>query len=212
MRRAHAGPGDRCLRGDSTAHGTRGPLRDRQAAPDRPGVDQQPGRRRDEQADKVDHGGPDQAVYAYADEDADHWRDELQRDLPPGSFGENLRLQGVEVSDALIGTRWQVGGAVLQVTAPRIPCRVFAGFWDVPDLVKRFLAAGRPGAYLRVLTPGVVAAGDRVEVYAIPDHDVTVAEALRILTTEKDRAGRLVDVEGLATKAAQWAASRVGGG
>jgi MOSC domain-containing protein YiiM len=114
----------------------------------------------------------------------------------------------VAVSDALVGTRWQVGGALVEVTAPRIPCRTFAGFWDVPDLVKRFLDAGRPGAYLRVLESGRVAAGASVEVVAVPDHDVTVAEVARIVTREQDRYDRLLGLDALGGAARRWAMGR----
>jgi MOSC domain-containing protein YiiM len=118
--------------------------------------------------DTANHGGPDQAVYAYAEEDAAWWQaelaDELSFPLRPGSFGENLTLRGIEVSDAVIGERWRIGGVILQVATPRIPCSTFAGFWQVRQLVKRFTQAGRPGAYLRVLTEGELRAGDPITV------------------------------------------------
>jgi MOSC domain-containing protein YiiM len=164
----------------------------------------------DVQADTANHGGPDQALYVYAQEDADHWVDGLHRDLPHGCFGENLRTTGVRVSTAAIGTRWRIGGDVeVEVTAPRIPCRTFAGFWDVPDLVSRFLSAGRPGAYLRVLVPGAVRAGDRIEVLHAPEHDLTVADAMRIHTRDRHEAGRLLEVEGGAERLREWARAQV---
>jgi MOSC domain-containing protein YiiM len=126
--------------------------------------------------DTANHGGPGQAVYAYAADDLDFWSTQLGRPVGPGNVGENLTLAGVDCSHAVIGERWQVGGAVLRVTGPRTPCRVFAGFLDVPDLVKRFFAAGRPGAYLAVDEPGTVEAGDAVTVLHRPAHGVTVAE------------------------------------
>src|SRR3954447_3599086 len=95
------------------------------------------------------HGGPEQAVYAYAVEDLDFWTAELERSVEPGNVGENLTLAGIDCSHAVVGERWQVGEAVLRVTGPRTPCRVFAGFLDVPDLIKRFFAAGRPAATWR---------------------------------------------------------------
>jgi MOSC domain-containing protein YiiM len=96
--------------------------------------------------DTRNHGGPEQAVYAYSVEDLAFWATELGRPVGPGNVGENLTLTGVDCSHAVVGERWQVGDAVLRVTGPRTPCRVFAGFLDVPDLVKRFFTAGRPGA------------------------------------------------------------------
>ncbi|MFF2116871.1 MOSC domain-containing protein [Kitasatospora sp. NPDC058184] len=132
------------------------------------------------------HGGVDKAVYAFAREDAGFWERELGRTVAPGNFGENFSTVGVDVTHAEIGERWRIGGAVFEVIRPRKPCRVFAGFWDVPDLVKRFIANGAPGAYLRVLTEGEVSPGDPVEVVKRPGHGVTVNLMLRALTTEPE--------------------------
>lgn len=160
----------------------------------------------DEQADTAHHGGRDQALYAYAQEDADHWIAALDHEATPGSFGENLRTSGLVVSTALIGERWRIGDDVeVVVTAPRIPCRTFAGFWDVPDLVSRFLSAGRPGAYLRVVSGGDIRAGDRIEVRQRPDHDLTVADVMRIVTRDRDEVPRLLKVDGLAERPRKWA-------
>ncbi|WP_203711693.1 MOSC domain-containing protein [Asanoa siamensis] len=127
------------------------------------------------------HGSPEQAVYAYAVEDARWWADELGRALGAGAFGENLTTAGIDVTEAVIGERWAVGGAVLQVTKPREPCMTFAGFWGIPDLIKRFTHHGAPGAYLRVLTPGTVGADDTIEIVHRPDHGVTIGETFRAL-------------------------------
>ncbi|MCK9898437.1 MOSC domain-containing protein [Frankia sp. AgB32] len=106
------------------------------------------------------------------------------RRLPPGSFGENFTTSGLDVTGARIGERWAIGSAVFEVSAPRVPCRVFAAFWDVPDLVARVIHRGQPGAYLRVLTEGEVAADNPITIVHRPDHDITVGHALRALTTE----------------------------
>lgn len=128
----------------------------------------------DTQVDRRFHGGVDRAIYAYAQADADHWSTALRREAPPGMLGENLRIDGVDVSGAHIGERWRTaGGVLLEVTAPRMPCRTLQGFLDVPDMIARFTSAGRPGAYLRVLVPGPIAAGDRLEV----ERDATVEAA-----------------------------------
>jgi MOSC domain-containing protein YiiM len=82
--------------------------------------------------DTEHHGGPDQAVYAYACEDLAFWSAELGQEVAPGGVGENLTVSDVDCSGAVIGERWQVGEAVLQVRGPRTPCRVFAGFRGVP--------------------------------------------------------------------------------
>jgi len=139
----------------------------------------------DTQCDKAHHGREGKAVYAYAQEDADWWAAELERDLPPGRFGENLRTRGLDVTNALLGERWRIGTTLLEITCPRTPCLSFQGFWGVPRLIKRFLAYGAPGAYLRVLEEGQLRAGDRIEVDFRPDHDVTLGLALRALTVER---------------------------
>ena len=145
----------------------------------------------DVQVNRKHHGGEGQAVYAYAQEDADFWVAELDRDLPPGRFGENLRTTGLDLRNAVLGERWQAGTALFEVTAWRTPCANFARFWEVPDLVKRFAAHGATGAYLRVLETGGIGAGDPVEVVHRPDHGITVETAFRITTTQKSRLSEL---------------------
>jgi MOSC domain-containing protein YiiM len=136
--------------------------------------------------DPRSHGGTDLAVYAFAREDLDIWQAELGRPLPNGVFGENLTTLGLDVNRALVGERWQVGGTcVLEVSAPRIPCRTFAGWLQEQRWVKRFTQRGAPGSYLRVITPGLVAAGDPITVVYRPEHDVTVEMMFRALTTDK---------------------------
>jgi MOSC domain-containing protein YiiM len=147
----------------------------------------------DHVVDTSAHGGVDQAVYAYAAEDGAWWASELAREVHPGNFGENLTTIGIDLNEAIIGERWAVGSAVLEVSRPRIPCAVFAGFWDVADLIKRFTARAHSGTYLRVLTPGSVAAGDGIEVIHRPDHGVTIGVVFRALTLEPALLPRLLD-------------------
>jgi MOSC domain-containing protein YiiM len=134
-----------------------------------------------------DHGGPDQAVYAYAAEDLAFWAGELGKPVGPGNVGENLTVSGIDCTGAVLGERWQVGDAVLRVRAARTPCRTFAAFIEVPDMIKRFIAAGRPGAYLAVEQPAVIRAGDPVRVLSRPEHGVTVADLAAAMTVDRDR-------------------------
>jgi MOSC domain-containing protein YiiM len=196
---------------DNPAARGRGPL---DAKPAKTGIDKRPapGRVRLERlgvagdtiCDVAHHGGVDQAVYAYAIEDTEWWgrqlADELSFELAPGSFGENLTLRGVDVTGAIIGERWRIGGAWLEVSVPRIPCSTFAGFWGVGKLVKRFTEAGRPGAYLRVLTEGEVAAGEEVTVLDRPAHGLTLAETFRALTGDRELAPKLLSAPELPTE------------
>ncbi|MEV4509587.1 MOSC domain-containing protein [Dactylosporangium sp. NPDC049525] len=144
------------------------------------------------------HGGPDKAVYAYAREDLDRWATELGRELPGGIFGENLTTSGLDVTGARIGERWRIGGEVLlEVCAPRIPCRTFAAWLGESGWMRRFTERAEPGAYLRVLRPGTIRAGDAIEVVHTPAHDVTIGVAFRALTAEPELLPRLVGVEEL---------------
>jgi MOSC domain-containing protein YiiM len=150
----------------------------------------------DEQADKENHGGTEQAVYVYAREDLDWWTEQVCRELRDGMFGENITTAGIDVNAALIGETWRMGTAVVQVTSPRIPCNVFKTWMDEPHWVKRFAAARRPGAYLRVLTEGSVGAGDEIAVLSRPDVAVTVAEAMAAFYGDRELMARLLQVEG----------------
>ncbi|WP_128985145.1 MOSC domain-containing protein [Streptomyces roseicoloratus] len=133
------------------------------------------------------HGGADRAAYAFAREDLDAWERELGRTFAPGSFGENLTTRGLDVNNALIGERWRIGDqVVLEVTGGRIPCRTFAGFLEEKGWVRRFNAsAAGPGALLRVIVPGEVRAGDRMEIVHRPAHDVTVARLHHAATADR---------------------------
>jgi MOSC domain-containing protein YiiM len=134
----------------------------------------------DVQCDRKHHGGVHAAVYAYADEDAAWWAGELDREITPGLFGENLRTAGIDVTGAEIGEHWQIGppgeGVLLEVTSPRTPCRTFADRMAEPRWVKRFTVKNAPGAYLRVLEAGSVAAGDEVRVVHRPGHGIVIGD------------------------------------
>jgi MOSC domain-containing protein YiiM len=128
----------------------------------------------DEQADRANHGGAYKAVYAYAREDVAWWQDRVGRRLDPGAFGENLTLAGVDVTDARIGERWRIGSVELEVSGPRVPCAKLGARMGDPLFPRKFVAAGRPGAYLSVPVPGTLQAGDEVAIVERPDHGVGV--------------------------------------
>ena len=137
--------------------------------------------------DTQNHGGDAQAVYAYAREDLDWWQAELGEQLRSGVFGENITTLGLNVTDALIGEHWRIGTDVLlQVTAPRIPCATFAAWMQRRGWLKTFTQRGVPGAYLRVLQPGEIRAGDSIQVEFRPPHNVTIGMAFRALTLEPE--------------------------
>ncbi|GGF37184.1 sulfurase [Marmoricola endophyticus] len=160
----------------------------------------------DEVGDPKHHGGPDQAVYAYAREDLDWWSAELGADVPDGEFGENLTTEGYDVNAAELGERWAIGDAVLEVASVRIPCATFRGWqatngYDTRAWQKRFTQAARPGPYLRVVAEGPLRAGDAIEVLRRPGHGVTVATMFRAITTEPDLLPELLAVDDLVPRA-----------
>ena len=155
--------------------------------------------------DRNAHGGYHQAVYAYAREDADWWEKEIGIAIDNGRFGENLTTQGIDVNAALIGERWQIGSVILEVSQPRIPCRVFAGFWQRPTLIKEFMAAGRPGAYLRIIQEGEIGAGDSIEVIHLPKHAITIADLYAAKNGERSKIQEISMVSELSIKYQEWA-------
>ncbi|WP_405472645.1 MOSC domain-containing protein [Paenarthrobacter ilicis] len=131
----------------------------------------------DVQADRTHHGGPDQALYAYSQADADYWSGELGRELAAGFFGENLRVSGLGTTSAVIGERWRIGLDVeVEVTSPRTPCATFQRAIGEQQWVKRFTQAGRVGNYLRVITTGNISAGDHIHRTFVPSHGITVGQ------------------------------------
>ncbi|MFI1013670.1 MOSC domain-containing protein [Streptomyces sp. NPDC020965] len=167
--------------------------------PERPEGEGGSGLAGDTIADLRQHGGTHQAVYAFAREDLDHWGRELDSSLPNGAFGENLTTIGIDVNGALIGERWRIGDRlVLEITSGRIPCRTFAGWlgengWaSEKGWVKRFTRTARSGAYLRVVEPGEIRAGDAIGIVHRPAHDVTVELAFRAATAERSLLPRVL--------------------
>jgi MOSC domain-containing protein YiiM len=158
----------------------------------------------DEQADRAVHGGPDKALYAYAREDIDWWEGELGRELPDGVFGENLTLTGVDVTGALIGERWRIGSTELEVSEPRFPCWKLGARFGDPKMLKRFAAARRPGAYLRIAGEGDLAAGDPVEIVERPDHCFTIARFANAFLEDRSELPRLLEVPGVSESWRDW--------
>lgn len=131
----------------------------------------------DTQCDSRYHGGPDKALYAYAVEDAAWWTAELGREITPGLLGENLTTEGIDCTHALLGERWRIGAEVLvEVRMPRTPCDNLSLRMGLHGFHRQFSASRRVGAYLSVLVPGFVKAGDRVVIDHRPSHGITIAD------------------------------------
>jgi MOSC domain-containing protein YiiM len=165
----------------------------------------------DQQADLRVHGGPDKAVYAYAAEDTAWWTEELGRTgepLPPGVFGENLTTEGVDVSGAVIGERWTVGSVELEVCQPRQPCFKLGIRFGDPKMLRAFTLAERPGAYLRILTPGELGAGDEVVVHSRPAHGITIQLVARAILLDHDLLATAAQAPELPGDLAGWMRER----
>ena len=159
----------------------------------------------DQVGDTKHHGGPDQAVYAFAREDLDWWAVELGREVRNGQFAENLTTRGIDVNESEVGERWLVGSALFEVAMVRIPCNDFKNWqrlngYDDRAWVKRFAQRARPGAYLRVLQEGEVRAGDDLAVVHQPGHGVTVSTMFRALTIDRSLMPELAKVDNLAAR------------
>jgi MOSC domain-containing protein YiiM len=137
------------------------------------------------------HGGPDAAVYVYADEDAEHFEALLQRQIPPGHFGENVRVTGLDVTGARLGEWWRIGapgrGVLLEVRKPRTPCHNFSMRMGIDGFHVDFNSTGRVGAMCKVLEPGTIGAGDAVSVEHRPDHDVSIGALVTGMTPQQAR-------------------------
>ncbi len=159
----------------------------------------------DDQADRKVHGGPDKAIYAYAVEDTRWWERELGRELAYGQFGENLSTEGIEVNDALVGERWEIGTTVLEVSEARIPCWRLAVRMQDKAFPRHFSEALRPGSYLRIVVEGDIGVDDRIGVVDRPNHGVTVRDVFRIYMGDRHEVARLLAVPQLSESWRRWA-------
>ncbi|MDY7088032.1 MAG: MOSC domain-containing protein [Actinomycetota bacterium] len=159
------------------------------------------------------HGGDDQAVYAYSREDYDWWEASLGRSLPAGMFGENMTTAGLDLNRTLIGEVWRVGDVLeLQPTFGRIPCATFQAKMGEKQWLKRFAREARTGAYLRVVTPGPLRAGDPIEIVHRPATSIGVSEAFDIYMHRTEELERLLVAEALPADLRDEIERRVGRG
>lgn len=154
----------------------------------------------DGQGDRKNHGGVDKAVLVYAASHYPAWRMELgASDLPPGAFGENFTVSGLDEETVCIGDRYAIGAARVEVSQPRQPCWKIAARWQIKDLTARVEASGRTGWYVRVLAEGVVEANDEVLLRERPNPEWTVSRAAAVMRSRRghEDAAVLAAVSGL---------------
>jgi MOSC domain-containing protein YiiM len=151
------------------------------------------------------HGGPEQALLAYAASHYPLWRAEWARDdVGPGAFGENLTVEGADETTVCIGDRWAIGDALVEVTKPRSPCNRLAWYQRRDDLIQRVRATGRSGWYLRVLTPGLIEAGSEIRLAERGCADMTVRRAQLAMQQRGERRDEAIALARCARLAQDW--------
>ena len=124
------------------------------------------------------------------------------------SYIEHLTTAGLDVSGAVVGERWRIGTVELEVCQPRLPCNKLALRLGEPLMVKRFAQASRPGAYLRIVAEGSLAAGDEVEVLSVPEHGISVREVSDAILLDETLLERAASAPELPPDLAEWMLSR----
>jgi MOSC domain-containing protein YiiM len=165
----------------------------------------------DDQADRRVHGGHDKAVYAYATEDYAWWSSELGTDLRPGTFGDNLTTEGIDLLEEVVGRRWHVGTTVLEIAQPRAPCYKLGMRMGDAAFVDRFDGARRFGAYLRIVGGGEIGAGDAIVTGKAPAHGLTLAELAGARRhAPRELLDRIASIDDVPEGWRQWAHRQVG--
>jgi MOSC domain-containing protein YiiM len=152
----------------------------------------------DVQIDRRYHGGPDKALCVYAADHFEYWCEQLDREILPGAFGENLTTRGLLEDETAVGDVFRIGTALLQVTQPRQPCWKLAARHGEKQLVRWVEKSSKTGFYLRCLEPGMLTVGDPIERVERPETLVSIVEANRIIRS-KDRGAiqRLLSIAAL---------------
>jgi MOSC domain-containing protein YiiM len=168
----------------------------------------------DMQANRKVHGGVDKALLAYCGVHYPRWREIFANTIPdalsirdglaPGAFGENLTFTGLAEPDVCIGDRWQLGEVVVEVSQPRQPCSNLSRRWNRPSLVKEVIANGWTGWYLRVITPGMLSAGDSVSLLERPHPDWPIPRAHRAMYGLSENPGDAAELASLPVLSMAW--------
>ena len=155
----------------------------------------------DGQGDLAGHGGEQRAVMVYQTESYEYWQGYLGRDdLQPGGFGENFTVSGLSDRDVCIGDRYRIGEAEFEVTQPRVTCFRVGMRLGVPEMPNLLVSQHRPGFYFRVITEGLVRAGEDIVLTRRGRHELTVADVDALLylpDRDMDLLRKIVEVPAL---------------
>jgi MOSC domain-containing protein YiiM len=161
----------------------------------------------DEQADHSVHGGPEKAVYAYSLANYSAWRREYPQHaaaLVPGAFGENLCIDGLHETEVCVGDVHRIGSSRLQVCQPRQPCFKLALRFADKLMPKAMIRTGRAGWYYRVLNPGVIAAGDAVQLVDRPNPDFPFVRLIELISNSNATVAELARLQDMTGLASDW--------
>jgi MOSC domain-containing protein YiiM/ferredoxin-NADP reductase/ferredoxin len=155
----------------------------------------------DGQGDLAGHGGEHRAVFVYQIDSYRYWQDQLRRsDFVYGQFGENFTVEGLPDDGVYIGDRYQIGGALFEVTQPRVTCYRVGIRMNEPRMAAFLTSSGRPGFYFRVLEEGEVGAGDEIVKIDEGKEQMSVAEVNALLYSPphpRDRLERALQISAL---------------
>ena len=157
----------------------------------------------DTQADRVHHGGPHMAVHLYPRAHRTFWRERIGAHPlleEPGAFGTNLSVDGIDENDVLLGDQFRLGGAILEVSQPRMPCWKIEHRFGQKGMVAAILETGRCGWYFRVVETGEVCAGDILERIQTDRTPFTISQICREIAypkaeTNADRIAEMAENE-----------------
>jgi MOSC domain-containing protein YiiM len=135
----------------------------------------------DRQADQLNHGGSEKAVCVYPFDHYPYWNRQLGRDLEPGAFSENLTVSGAIETEVCVGDVFRIGEATVQVSQPRMPCNKLASKNGSKMLPKLIAKTGYTGFYMRVLSEGLVGAGDGFALVRAHPERITIADVNSII-------------------------------
>ncbi|WDZ81863.1 MOSC domain-containing protein (plasmid) [Ensifer adhaerens] len=125
------------------------------------------------------HGGPEQALCVEGNITRLWWEGLLNKAIPPGFFGENLCIEGLDNRIVALGDHFSIGNVVLEATAPRMPCRTLCEWLGDPAFAKRYLTAARPGFYCRVIESGRIAAGSSLKYEPFEGDRILLSEMMK---------------------------------
>ena len=138
--------------------------------------------------DRKHHGGIEQAVYAYGEQHYEYWKDLYPNlNFEFGMFGENLTISNLDETNIHVGSTYQLGEAIIEVTKPRQPCSKLGIRFNDPSVIKQFWNSTKSGIYFKVLETGFVAKSDTLILIDEAINNFTIAEVYKAKKTKRGK-------------------------